>query len=73
MNYDQHLTELIEAIKADSIPQPQKNWITSEAGRLQILIRGAKTFTNRKEPVGECTCPEGGLRMDCPVHGDTMA
>lgn len=79
MNYAQHLQELMDEIKADkSLPQPLKNYILSDAGRLQAMCRAAMVTTGLKAPEGlnikhvggtECTCPEGGVRANCPVHG----
>jgi len=79
MNYDQHMSQLTEAITTDkSIAQPYRNSLLSDARRLHMQIRGAKTFTSVKTPVGLadpivdvfCTCPEGGRRRNCPLHGE---
>lgn len=51
MNYDEHISQLIEALKDDqSLAQPYKNYLISDAKRLQIAIRGAKTIAFNQPP-----------------------
>jgi len=75
MNYDQHLTDLMDAMKADKdLSQPIKNYALSDAVRLQAVIRMAKINTNLQPPAGipttaaGCTCPFGVISATCPVH-----
>lgn len=90
MNYDLHMTQLIDALSADkSIPPQYRNAVASSARRLQLEIRGARTMTvlqpqetesalrsNTEYVFGKdasavvCTCPVGGRKRDCAVHGD---
>jgi len=51
MNYDQHLTELIDGLKADTkLAQPYKNYLLSDAKRLQVSIRGTQTIAIQQPP-----------------------
>lgn len=51
MNHELHIIRVIAGLEADkSIPQPYKNYLISDAKRLQMLCRGAKTLTFAKAP-----------------------
>lgn len=83
MNYDEHLTQMIDALKDDkSIPQPYRNSVVSGARRLQMEIRGSKTMTNLTPPAGveyppkfesNCTCFPGAWDKNCLVHRERPA
>ena len=75
MNHDVVIQAIVEDIKTDkSIPAEYRNAIASTGRRWQCEIRGAKTMTNRTMPAdlsqeAVCTCPPGGIKRTCPVHG----
>lgn len=87
MNYDEHMTQLVDALTADkSLAQPYKNALLSETRRLHALIRGVKTFTVAKPPAddaaakrfpvpsqtaSQCTCKPLMIDGSCPVHGQS--
>lgn len=51
MNYDEYIHQLIEALKADKgLAQPYKNYLISDAKRLQVAVRGTKTMAMEKAP-----------------------
>jgi len=54
MNYDQAITEMLAAIKADkSLAQPWKNYAASDLARVQAVIRMAKNTVNKTPPEGQ--------------------
>jgi len=78
MNYDQIITDLVEAIKADkSLMQPFKNYATSDLLRVQAVVRMANQTTLLEPPIDavkgfdkpDCSCPEGAIDVHCPIHG----
>lgn len=87
MNYDQAITDLVEAIKADkALVQPFKNYATSDLLRVQAVVRMAKQTTQQQAPVelkttgasgiaamqSHCWCPIGAVDNACPVHGNSV-
>lgn len=76
MNYDQVITDMQAAIKADkSLMQPWKNYASKELSIAQALIRMGKTSTSLKPPEGQsideplqCICPIGAVDRNCPIH-----
>lgn len=86
-DYAAALATLAEQIKNDKdIVQPQRNYAAKLVVELQAMLLLGLSTTNRTygapgatavdpnqitpEPY-KCTCPTGGLRRDCPVHGKT--
>lgn len=83
MIYDQIITDLVEAIKADKLlMQPFKNYAVSDLLRVQAVVRMARQTTNQKPPedavanvkkeFGLCICPEGAIDKNCPRHGTAV-
>jgi hypothetical protein len=74
VNYDQEITDLVGAIKADkSIIQPWRNKATARLEEAQAFVRMGKTSSSLKaETMAEigCICTALGRRKDCPIHGD---
>lgn len=78
MNYDEIITNLVEAIKADkSLIQPFKNYAASDLLRVQAIVRMAKQTSLLEPPIDavtgfdnpDCTCPSGAIDKQCPIHG----
>lgn len=79
MNYDEQITAMIAAIKADKdLMQPYKNYAVADAHRLQAVIRMARTTTMQKPPEGsygnpkpdQCICGSNVVANPrCPIHG----
>lgn len=76
-DYAAALATFGEQIKNDKdIVQPWRNYALKALNEVQAYTHIGLSTTNRKVedlPVmqASCTCPEGGLRRDCPVHGKT--
>ena len=73
-HYEIAIDDMIEHIKADkSIIQPWRNDAIAQLRRAKAFIRMGLTSTNRtdlpSDPEPTCTCPEGGTRKSCPLHG----
>ena len=74
MNYDQTITELVEAIRVDkSIIQPWRNKAVARLEEAQAFVRMGKTSTMSfsDEIVqfpAECICPTGAIDTRCPQH-----
>lgn len=74
------MVNLIERLGQDkSLMQPYKNYAISDAKRLHALIRMAGSSTQLEPPVGTqlginpvCSCPAGGLRKTCAIHGEKI-
>lgn len=75
-DYAAALNTLREQIKDDKdIILPHRNYAAKLVVELQAMLLLGLSTTNRKAdelPILQegCTCPEGGRRRDCPVHGD---
>lgn len=82
MNYDQQITHLIEAIKADkSIIQPWRNKAVARLEEAHAFIRMGKTSSGQRydeklvveqsysQTSQGCTCFPGTVDKSCPVHG----
>jgi len=71
MNYDQAITEMLAAIKADkSLAQPWKNYASSDLARVQAVIRMAQTATNLKPPEGYGTVVSGSAEGTSVLRDD---
>lgn len=82
MNYDQEITDLVEAIKADkSIVQPWRNKASARLEEAQAFVKYGKGLSLMPAPYGmephtiadmrACTCPPGARDKTCAVHGGT--
>ena len=70
MDYDQSIQEIISVLKADkSVIQPWRNYAIKHLMEAQAHICKGLSTTYREPEQRVCTCPEGGMRKDCPVHG----
>src|SRR5438270_836185 len=74
MHYDQYIQELVDVLKADkSIVQPWRNYAIKHFQEGLADVHMGKTTTNRELdgnlPETTCTCPPGGIKRTCPLHG----
>ncbi len=73
MDYDSSIQDIIAILKEDkSVVQPWRNKATSRLEEVQAFIRMGETITYEEPDEPICTCPEGGKRRDCPVHGENL-
>jgi hypothetical protein len=79
MHYDAAFTTFIEQMKLDKdVAQPWRNKAISRMQEAQAFIHMGLTVTNRKPDDEDwvenfaCTCPAGGIKRDCPVHGKRL-
>jgi hypothetical protein len=82
-DYAAALNTLGEQIRNDKdIILPHRNYAAKLVTELQAMLLLGLTSTNREAPAGDripssaeqllpvmCSCPTGGMRRDCPVHG----
>ena len=78
MNYDQEITKLVEAIKADkSIIQPWRNKAAARLEEGQAFVRMGLQMSYAQNPPEitygfsqACNCMPGAVaNPSCPVHG----
>lgn len=77
-HYELAINDIIEHVKADKgIVQPWRNKAIARMEEAQAFIRMGLTTTYQQPPQGAtvsqtftCICPTGGIRRDCPMHGE---
>ncbi len=68
MDITDQIINLTEAVKA--LPNSlARNKVMSHLHDARVWSQELKPKST-DEPKAECTCPVGGIRADCPVHGN---
>ena len=73
MNYEAEIIKIISMAKIDKSLDPK--WKNKAIARLEessVFLVKDKGSTSLKPPEDVCTCPVGGIKTTCPIHGSSL-